>query len=452
MPTAREKPPPPTSHAPQTTSRLQLPNTTQVPDVVFDAWLHVLPLAELKVLLYVVRRTFGFRKSADAISLRQICEGVRRRDGVVLDHGTGLSRKAASLAVQALEQRGLLRVEREVAKDGVNQVNVYSLILEQPGRDPGAEYPASPPAPVTPSERPATSTTRGVVTAGYYGSNQTTHGGGYRRLPGVGTTGYPQHPVEQHPETQQHRTRESEPQSTDAHCEENDVVVAVLVEKGISQQVAVTLATRYPEEQIRRHVDVFEHLMRSNSPLIARSPAGYLRRSIEADWAPPEDYQQARIAQERRVQRQQETAAAEEARLLEEAKMHAVSPHQRAEAMVRIRAKTDQTVFKHPPTPEHELERKIATLEQSYIEAAAAFFAEHPELRVDQGKDAARRARTHSRDSRDGAHPQSPPTDVRKESKNGSVGSAHLVHQPTPLRLHLAPVLARALDPAEKHR
>ena len=39
------------------------PTTTPVPDQLFDELLHRLSGAELKVLLYIVRRTFGFKKS-----------------------------------------------------------------------------------------------------------------------------------------------------------------------------------------------------------------------------------------------------------------------------------------------------------------------------------------------------------------------------------------------------
>ena len=105
------------------------PNTTQTPDEIFDYWLSVLSPAELKVLLYIVRRTYGFKKQSDSISLRQICEGIRKKSGEALDYGTGLSRTAAFQAVQSLERRGLIRVERQMAEDGVNQVNVYHLVF-----------------------------------------------------------------------------------------------------------------------------------------------------------------------------------------------------------------------------------------------------------------------------------------------------------------------------------
>ena len=52
------------------------PTTTPTPDEIFDVWLSHLSGAETKVILYIVRRTFGFGKDADAISLSQICNGI----------------------------------------------------------------------------------------------------------------------------------------------------------------------------------------------------------------------------------------------------------------------------------------------------------------------------------------------------------------------------------------
>jgi hypothetical protein len=37
------------------------PTTTPTPDEIFDVWLSELTGSELKVLLYIVRRTFGFK-------------------------------------------------------------------------------------------------------------------------------------------------------------------------------------------------------------------------------------------------------------------------------------------------------------------------------------------------------------------------------------------------------
>src|SRR5262249_38776183 len=76
----------------RTMARALSPNSTQVPDIILDQWMAMLTGAEFKVLLYIARRTYGFGKEADNISLNQLASGIRRRDGTILDRGTGLSR------------------------------------------------------------------------------------------------------------------------------------------------------------------------------------------------------------------------------------------------------------------------------------------------------------------------------------------------------------------------
>ena len=46
------------------------PRYTLVPDLFFDLLAPALAESELRVLIYIVRRTYGFKKSDDNISLR----------------------------------------------------------------------------------------------------------------------------------------------------------------------------------------------------------------------------------------------------------------------------------------------------------------------------------------------------------------------------------------------
>src|SRR3712207_6398095 len=78
------------------------PNTTQVPDQYLDELLPLLSGAELKVLLYIPRRTFGFKKSSDNISLSQMLNGIRTQDGRILDYGVGLTKKTLLQMIKSL--------------------------------------------------------------------------------------------------------------------------------------------------------------------------------------------------------------------------------------------------------------------------------------------------------------------------------------------------------------
>lgn len=111
------------------------PTTTPTPDELFDVWLSVLSGSELKVLLYIIRRTLGFKKSSDAISLSQICNGITTRDGRVLDRGTGLARSTASAAVTKLKDYGLIFIEHVQDEERGFGTNIYRLRFqdESPG-------------------------------------------------------------------------------------------------------------------------------------------------------------------------------------------------------------------------------------------------------------------------------------------------------------------------------
>ena len=95
-----------------------VPSAFQVPnEVVDEGWLKELGGAEVKVLIFITRKTFGFNKiGGDRIPLSQIIGG------------TGLSRQTAVSAIQVLENCQLIRVVRGKSEDGVRKMNFYQLI------------------------------------------------------------------------------------------------------------------------------------------------------------------------------------------------------------------------------------------------------------------------------------------------------------------------------------
>jgi hypothetical protein len=70
--------------------KLLIPNTTQVPNILLDKVMPLLPEAPLKVLLAIVRFTYGFQKRSEEIGNKQ------------LTRATGLSRSATIRAVAYL--------------------------------------------------------------------------------------------------------------------------------------------------------------------------------------------------------------------------------------------------------------------------------------------------------------------------------------------------------------
>lgn len=103
------------------------PNGTVVPDELFDVLMPQLTEAELRVLLYIIRRTFGFKKSSDDISLRQIVDGITTKDGRALDHGAGVGKTAAVRAIKGLAERGVIVAQRNMSTERGNEPSTYAV-------------------------------------------------------------------------------------------------------------------------------------------------------------------------------------------------------------------------------------------------------------------------------------------------------------------------------------
>ncbi|GIW05502.1 MAG: hypothetical protein KatS3mg060_0307 [Dehalococcoidia bacterium] len=103
------------------------PGYTQVPDEFFDVCLPHLTGAETKVMCYLFRRTFGWKKESDAVSLSQLTDGIVRRDGTRLDGGAGVTRETAANALRSLERKGLILREPQVRPDGGTGTTVYRI-------------------------------------------------------------------------------------------------------------------------------------------------------------------------------------------------------------------------------------------------------------------------------------------------------------------------------------
>jgi len=98
-----------------------------VPDQLFDEHLAFLSGAELKVLLYIIRRTFGFKKDADSISISQMLGGIEKKDGSRLDWGVGLSKPTLLQALRSLAEKNLIASERQRSIERGDEPTVYWL-------------------------------------------------------------------------------------------------------------------------------------------------------------------------------------------------------------------------------------------------------------------------------------------------------------------------------------
>ena len=106
---------------------IESPNYTQVPNVFLDELMSELTGSELKVLMYITRRTFGFGKKSDNISLNQIANGITKKDGTILDKGIGSSIRHVQRAIKGLVDKNIIiKVKRASKEKGLESTN-YSL-------------------------------------------------------------------------------------------------------------------------------------------------------------------------------------------------------------------------------------------------------------------------------------------------------------------------------------
>src|SRR5215217_7507067 len=87
--------------------------------------------AELKVILFLIRRTYGFGKDDDAVSLSQLLQGMKERGtGRILNKGTGLTKKTLLQALTNLESQGHVIREQRRSDERGNEPTVYRLNIQ----------------------------------------------------------------------------------------------------------------------------------------------------------------------------------------------------------------------------------------------------------------------------------------------------------------------------------
>jgi hypothetical protein len=312
----------------------QFPTTTPIPDEVFDVLMPQLSGAELKVLLYICRRTFGFKKESDTISLHQIATGIKTRDGRVLDGGTGLCKRHVQRALKVLEKKNVIQVTRKVDETGLNEVNTYSLNM--------------------------LNTSNGVGTKSPHPRD--------KMSPGVGT------PVS--------TTTNSNQETV---LQETDIVVAVtqdLENFGIAKSAATKLIHHYPAEYIRGKVAMVQRLVAAGSCLVSQNPAGWLRKAIEEDYSPPRNYQRQRQrhVREARNEKVAHIESREQYMAIEESQQAQNVPTQPEQTVAPPRTQLAQTVL----TTRAELVQTVPTEREQNVSTETAEWQQNVSTRWKQ--------------------------------------------------------------------
>jgi len=234
------------------------PNYTPIPDLLLDEHLAFLSEKELKVLLYICRRTFGFKKDTDDISIEQMVNGITRKDGERLDYGTGLSRPSVTKAVQSLEAKNfIIKICRRNPKGG-DLSSTYQLNV---GRSESR---------VNVKVEQVTRQERGGV------KNFNPGGELNNFTPGV----------------KNFNPQETAKQKTENTTTKANSVVVALTEWGISRNVSEALAKTYPPKRISEKIEFLKYLI-EHEPKAIKKPAAWLRKAIEENYGAPDGYKTA---------------------------------------------------------------------------------------------------------------------------------------------------------------
>ena len=104
-------------------------------------------------------------------------------------------------------------------------------------------------------------------------------------------------------------------QSAPAAVEPEPPLVAELASRGVTRTTAAELVRQHPAERIEAKLEVFDWLIEKQDRRVARSPAGYLVKSIIDDYARPKGFESKATRQARaEAKRQADREAAERRR------------------------------------------------------------------------------------------------------------------------------------------
>lgn len=81
--------------------------------------------SEQKVLDFIIRQTFGWKKQSDTLSISQFTDGVKK------NRGTGLSASQVKRAIDSLEAKGFIEVKRRNRRPSVFTLRVSEEAKQQ---------------------------------------------------------------------------------------------------------------------------------------------------------------------------------------------------------------------------------------------------------------------------------------------------------------------------------
>lgn len=208
--------------------RIPQPNFTQTPNDLFDHWLPFLGEVELKVLLVIMRKTFGWHKVRDKISISQ------------LEKLTGSTPTNIGKAIKSLISKGVIL--KQVTGENGKQETFYELAVCE---DSNNSYPCQ--------DRSATPPESGGVTP-----------------PDSGVT----------KETLLNKKKQQQQPVVVVSSDQEKESIERLQKLGFDEKTCQEMK-HYSVELINRQI---EEMRKINEVKEIKNPLGWLRKAIEGDW------------------------------------------------------------------------------------------------------------------------------------------------------------------------
>ena len=277
-----------------------------MPNEWVDICAEISSLAEIKVVQYVMRHTWGHQEYGilKHISLDEFMNGRRRQDGSRLDKGTGLTKKSVIAGVKSAVERGFL-IEEVDDSDKARVKKYYALRMASQNDSDGL--------PIVPSDPQKTALEDDAekVNADVYFLHPDVEKVYSRGKESIHRTEKETLERNNKKETNNNNNASASPEPA-----VGSVVVANLVSRKIAKRVAEKLSQEFPPDYIEQKMSFHDFLL-SERPSDIKKPAAWLRRAIEDDYSAPDGFVSAedreRMANEEK-RRNQALVASQEAR------------------------------------------------------------------------------------------------------------------------------------------
>lgn len=324
-------------------------NWFRMPNEWIDICADISSLAEVKVVQYVMRHTWGHQEYGirKRISVDEFMNGRWRRDGERMDKGTGLSKPSVITGLRSAVERGLL-IEEVDDSDRARVKKYYSLRMN-PESVSEVEEAEEEPSHSTENEPQNDQENGGVkdLNAGVknlYPDVKKVYPWGKKSLPRTQKETLERNNKK---EITNNNTSESEKPAVDS-----DAVVVALISRKIAKRVAQQLAEKFSPQHVEEKI-AFHDFLTAVRPNDIKKPAAWLRRAIEDDYSAPDGFISAedrqRMANEQKS-RNKALVAAQEARQQADAEAQRIEEEKQERRLLWLReehgaSKSDQTFW-----------------------------------------------------------------------------------------------------------